>query len=39
MAELRCTSLAALDGALGAIRSIEGMRDSETSILLSTATA
>ncbi|MGC5170349.1 Lrp/AsnC family transcriptional regulator [Microbacterium sp. DT81.1] len=39
VAELRCTSLTALDGALGALRGIEGIRDSETSILLSTATA
>src|SRR4051812_8221950 len=39
VAELRCASLTALDAALGTIRGIEGVRDSETSILLSTATA
>jgi DNA-binding Lrp family transcriptional regulator len=39
VAELSCEDLTSLDAALGTIRSIDGVRDSETSILLSGATA
>ncbi|KQP74171.1 MULTISPECIES: Lrp/AsnC family transcriptional regulator [unclassified Microbacterium] len=39
VAELSCESLGDLDGALAAIRSTAGVRDSETSILLSSAVA
>lgn len=39
VAEMHCVSLASFDVALGAIRGIDGIRDSETSILLSSATA
>lgn len=39
VAELSCESLGAFDEALGAIRDIDGIRASETSILLSSATA
>lgn len=39
VAELSCESLAGLETALAALRSIEGIRNSETSILLSAATA
>ncbi|MFT3659964.1 MAG: Lrp/AsnC family transcriptional regulator [Gordonia sp. (in: high G+C Gram-positive bacteria)] len=39
VAEMSCESLAAFDQALGVIRGIEGIRYSETSILLSSATA
>ncbi len=39
VAELSCDGLTSLDAALGTIRGIDGIRDSETSILLSSATA
>lgn len=39
VAEMSCESLAAFDAALGVIRGIDGIRYSETSILLSSATA
>jgi DNA-binding Lrp family transcriptional regulator len=39
VAEISCESLGAFDAALGTIRGIDGIRDSETSILLSSATA
>ena len=39
VAEISCESLAAFDAALGTIRGLDGIRDSETSILLSSATA
>lgn len=39
VAEISCDSLASFDEILGVIRSIDGIRDSETSILLSSATA
>lgn len=39
VAELSCESLAAFDAALGVVREIRGIRDSETSLLLSSATA
>lgn len=39
VAEMSCENLAAFDHALGVIRGIDGIRDSETSILLSSATA
>ncbi|MFT4088674.1 MAG: Lrp/AsnC family transcriptional regulator [Gordonia sp. (in: high G+C Gram-positive bacteria)] len=39
IAEMSCENLAAFDDALGVIRGIDGIRDSETSILLSSATA
>ncbi len=39
VAEIICESLGAFDAVLGIIRGIEGIRDSETSILLSSATA
>lgn len=38
IAELSCESLAAFDSALGTIRGIDGIRDSETSLMLSSAT-
>ncbi len=38
VAELSCESLAAFDAALCAVRDIPGIRDSETSLLLSSAT-
>ncbi|HKT55711.1 MAG TPA: Lrp/AsnC family transcriptional regulator [Microbacterium sp.] len=38
VAELSCDGLATLDAVLGVIRTLEGVRDSETSILLSSAT-
>lgn len=38
VAEISCESLASFDATLGTIRAIEGIRDSETSILLSSAT-
>lgn len=38
-AEIICDSLASFDQTLGAVRGIDGIRDSETSILLSSATA
>ena len=37
VAELSCDSLARLDAVLGVIRTLDGVRDSETSILLSSA--
>jgi DNA-binding Lrp family transcriptional regulator len=37
VAELSCDSLSSFDAALGVIRRIEGLRTSETSLLLSTA--
>ncbi len=37
VAELSCDSLASLDGVLNALRTLDGIRDSETSILLSSA--
>lgn len=39
VADISCDSLASFDQVLGTIRGIDGIRDSETSILLSTATA
>lgn len=39
VAEIICDSLASFDQTLGAVRGIDGIRDSETSILLSSATA
>lgn len=39
VAEIICDSLGTFDSVLGVIRGIEGIRDSETSILLSSATA
>lgn len=39
VAELSCDDLTSLDAALGVIRTIDGVRDSETSILLSSASA
>lgn len=39
VAEISCEGLAALDNTLREIREIDGIRDSETSILLSSATA
>lgn len=39
IAEISCENLAAFDHALGVIRGVEGIRDSETSILLSSATS
>ncbi|KAA9394207.1 Lrp/AsnC family transcriptional regulator [Kocuria coralli] len=39
IAEISCENLAAFDNALGVIRGITGIRDSETSILLSSANA
>ncbi len=39
VAEIICDSLGTFDAVLGIIRGIEGIRDSETSILLSSATA
>ncbi|WP_336645868.1 Lrp/AsnC family transcriptional regulator [Microbacterium sp. USHLN186] len=39
VAEISCDSLASFDEILGVIRGIDGIRDSETSILLSSATA
>ncbi len=39
IAEISCENLAAFDAALGTIRGIDGIRNSETSILLSSATA
>ena len=39
VAEIICDSLGTFDEVLGIIRGIEGIRDSETSILLSSATA
>ncbi len=39
VAEMSCENLAAFDAALGTMRGIEGIHDSETSILLSSATA
>ena len=38
VADISCDSLASFDETLGTIRGIEGIRDSETSILLSSAT-
>lgn len=37
--EVSCDTLAALDDALNVVRGVEGIRDSETSILLSSVTA
>ncbi|WP_231563088.1 Lrp/AsnC family transcriptional regulator [Microbacterium mangrovi] len=37
VAEISCDSLARLDAVLGVIRTLDGVRDSETSILLSSA--
>ncbi len=37
VAEFSCESLSSFDAALGVIRRIEGLRTSETSLLLSTA--
>ena len=39
VADISCDSLGSFDQVLGTIRGIDGIRDSETSILLSTATA
>ncbi|MDR6868070.1 DNA-binding Lrp family transcriptional regulator [Microbacterium resistens] len=39
VAEISCESLASFDATLGTVRGIDGIRDSETSILLSSATA
>jgi DNA-binding Lrp family transcriptional regulator len=39
VAEIICDSLASFDATLSAVRGIDGIRDSETSILLSSATA
>ena len=38
VAEISCDGLGSFDALLGTIRSIDGIRDSETSLLLSSAT-